>query len=193
MANDDSPKSGDLPPYPEMILAAIEALDDKSGSNKTAISTYIEENYENLPPAHASLLTANLASMKEGGKLAFVKNNYLKPAATAAAADAAAAEPTPKRGRGRPRKDPSAPRPPPKEPKDPTAPKRGRGRPAKAKDPVAEAVAKATAGMPKSGRGRPAGKSPAPKKAKVVKEAPAADASGSAPAKRGRGRPPKAK
>ncbi|KAM0872664.1 hypothetical protein ACQ4PT_038589 [Festuca glaucescens] len=184
MANDGSPKSGDLPPYPEMILAAIEALDDKSGSNKAAISTYIEENYENLPSAHASLLTANLASMKEGGKLAFVKNNYLKPAA---------AEPTPKRGRGRPRKDPNAPPPP---PKDPSAPKRGRGRPPKAKDPVAEAVAKATKGMPKSGRGRPAGKSPAPKKAKVVKEpkpAPAADASGSAPAKRGRGRPPKAK
>jgi hypothetical protein len=168
-----------------MILEAIEVLDDKNGSNKTAISTFIEEKYEGLPAAHASLLTANLASMKESGKLAFVKNNYLKPD-TGADADA---EPTPaKRGRGRTRKDPNAPRPP---PKDPNAPKRGRGRPPKAKDPLAEAVAKATSGMPK-GRGRP----PA-KKAKVAAEpkaaAPAADASGSAPAKRGRGRPPKAK
>ncbi|CAM0951292.1 unnamed protein product [Alopecurus aequalis] len=180
MANEESPKSGDLPPYPEMILAAIEALDEKNGANKSAISTYIEEKYQDLPSAHASLLTANLASMKESGKLTFVKNNYLK------AADAA--EPTPKRGRGRPRKDPNAPRPPPKV-VDPNTPKRGRGRPPKAKDPVAEAVKKATAGMPSAGRGRPA------KKAKVVKEAkpaPAA-ASGSTPAKRGRGRPPKAK
>uniref|UniRef100_A0ACD5Y239 Uncharacterized protein n=1 Tax=Avena sativa TaxID=4498 RepID=A0ACD5Y239_AVESA len=176
MTNDESPKSGDLPPYPEMILEAIEALDDNSGSNKAAISAYIEEKYEDLPSAHASLLTANLASMKESGKLTFVKNNYLKAEAT---------EPTPKRGRGRPRKDPNAPAPTPKA-KDPNTPKRGRGRPPKAKDPVAEA----TSGMPKSGRGRP----PA-KKAKVAAEpkpAPA-DASGSAPAKRGRGRPPKAK
>jgi hypothetical protein len=162
-----------------MILEAIEALDEKSGSNKTAISAYIEGKYDDLPSAHASLLTANLASMKESGKLNFVKNNYLKPDA----------EPTPKRGRGRPpkAKDPNAPA------KDPNPPKRGRGRPPKAKDPMAEAVkdavAKATTGMPRSGRGRPA------KKAKVATEAkPAAAApSGSAPAKRGRGRPPKAK
>ena len=165
-----------------MILAAIEALGDENGSNKSAISTYIEEKYPDLPSAHASLLTANLASMKEEGKLVFLKNNYLKP-------DANAAEPTPaKRGRGRPpkAKDPNAPPPP---AKDPNTPKRGRGRPPKAKDPVAEAVKKATAGMPSSGRGRPA------KKAKVAAEpkpAPAA-ASGDAPVKRGRGRPPKAK
>ncbi|KAE8820893.1 HMG-I/Y protein HMGa [Hordeum vulgare] len=164
-----------------MILAAIEALGDTNGSNKSAISSYIEEKYEGLPSAHASLLTANLASMKEAGKLAFVKNNYLK-------ADAVSATPA-KRGRGRPPKDPNAP---PKPKPDPNTPKRGRGRPPK--DPmsvaVKEAVAKATTGMPK-GRGRPPGPSAA-KKAKVTKEAesPAA-ASGSAPAKRGRGRPRK--
>ncbi|KAM3024802.1 hypothetical protein ACUV84_038428 [Puccinellia chinampoensis] len=184
MANEESPKSGgDLPPYPDMILAAIEALGDENGSNKTAISTYIEENYKDLPSAHASLLTANLASMKESGKLVFLKNNYLK-------ADAAAEPAAPKRGRGRPpkAKDPNAP---PAPVKDPNAPKRGRGRPPKAKDPIAEAVKKATAGMPGSGRGRP------PKKAKVAAEpkpAPAAaSSSGDAPVKRGRGRPPKAK
>ncbi|XP_044335577.1 HMG-Y-related protein A-like [Triticum aestivum] len=131
------------------------ALGDKNGSSKAAISSYIEEKYEGLPSAHASLLTANLASMKEAGKLAFVKNNYLK-------ADAPSATPA-KRGRGRPPKPKAA-------PKDPNTPKRGRGRPPKAKDPMADAVkdavAKATTGMPQ-GRGRPPGPSSA-KKAKVA-------------------------
>ncbi|XP_048530188.1 HMG-Y-related protein A-like [Triticum urartu] len=186
MANDGSPKSGDIPPYPEMIIAAIEALGDKNGSSKSAISSYIEEKYEGLPSAHASLLTANLASMKEAGKLSFVKNNYLK-------ADAPSATPA-KRGRGRPPKDPNAPPKPKAAPKDPNTPKRGRGRPPKVKDPMAdavkEAVAKATTGMPR-GRGRPPGPSSA-KKAKVATEAASpAPGSGSAPAKRGRGRPRK--
>ena len=73
----------------------------------------------------------------------------------------------PKRGRGRPRKNPEAP---PKPPKDPNAPKRGRGRPRKnpvdakpratsAAAPVA--VPAAAASGEKRGRGRPR-KNPAP-------------------------------
>uniref|UniRef100_A0A0D9X821 H15 domain-containing protein n=1 Tax=Leersia perrieri TaxID=77586 RepID=A0A0D9X821_9ORYZ len=140
-AADEATKPAPLPPYPEMILAAIEALNDKNGSNKSAISKFIEGKYGDLPPAHASLLTAHLARMKESGELILPR-------------------------------DPNAPPPPPK----PSSP-RPRGRP-----PKSSSVSDA----PKS-RGRP------PKKAKTA-AAPAplaAAGDGSAPAKRGRGRPPK--
>ncbi|KAI4993866.1 hypothetical protein ZWY2020_008179 [Hordeum vulgare] len=80
--------------------------------------------YGGLPSVHASLLTDNLASMKEAGKLDFVKNNYLK-----------ADEPSTthvKHDHDHVTKDPIPP---------------------KAKDPmviaVKEAVSKATTGMPR--------------------------------------------
>jgi hypothetical protein len=158
----------------QMILEAIDALKDKNGSNKSAVSRHIEGKYGDLPAAHASLLTAHLARMKESGELIFVKNNYFRSDAPDA---------PPKRGRGRPPKqrDPNAPPPAPK-----PASGRPRGRPPKAKAPLDAAVAQATAGMPR-GRGRP------PKKAKTTAAAPAAPAAGdgTAPVKRGRGRPPK--
>jgi hypothetical protein len=174
----------------QMILAAIDGLGDKNGSNKSAISRYIEGKYGELPPAHASLLTAHLSRMKESGELIFLKNNYFR---------ADAPDAPPKRGRGRPPKvrDPNAPPPPPKSPSVGSG--RPRGRPPKPKDPLDAAVKQATAGMPKA-RGRP------PKKAKTEAAADAAASSpaaapapspapasgdGSAPVKRGRGRPPK--
>ncbi|CAL5006115.1 unnamed protein product [Urochloa decumbens] len=182
MATEEAAKPSPLPPYPEMILAAIEGLGDKNGSNKSAISRYIEGKYGELPPAHASLLTAHLARMKESGELIFLKNNYFR---------ADAPDAPPKRGRGRPPKvrDPNAPPPPPKPAAAPSAGSpRPRGRPPKTKDPLEAAVAQATAGMPKA-RGRP------PKKAKTEAAPSPAPASGggdgSAPVKRGRGRPPK--
>jgi hypothetical protein len=157
-----------------MILAAIDALNDKNGSNKSAISRHIEGKHGELPAAHASLLTAHLARMKESGELIFLKNNYFR---------ADAPDAPPKRGRGRPPKarDPNAPPPAPK----PASP-RPRGRPPKAKAPLDAAVVQATAGTPR-GRGRP------PKKVKTSpSSAPApAAADGSTPVKRGRGRPPK--
>lgn len=140
-----------------MILGAIEALDEKAGSNKTAISKYLESKYaEKLPEAHSSLLTAHLDRMKESGEILMVKNNYLKPG------DAPV-----KRGRGRPPK-----------PKDPLAAAvakasegipRPRGRPPKkarveGEEPAKEAegaeekVKAPAAPMPagvKRGRGRP--------------------------------------
>ncbi|XP_072978812.1 HMG-Y-related protein A [Typha angustifolia] len=175
MATEEVSKPPSLPPYPEMILAAISALDEKNGSNKSAISKYMESKYGELPQSHASLLTAHLARMKESGELLFVKNNYVRPGPDA----------PPKRGRGRPPK--------PKQPVVPGAvlpPPRPRGRPPKPKDPLAAAVAKATSGMPKP-RGRP------PKKAKAdpaaATAAPPAAAAGDGAPKRGRGRPPKVK
>lgn len=172
----------------QMILAAIEALDDRNGSNKTAISQHIEGKYEGLlPPAHPSLLTAHLARMKQTGELAFSKNNYFR-----------GDDPSlpPKRGRGRPPKPgrrrrrrctgaaPAAPA---------ASSPRPRGRPPKPRTP--RRGGREGHQWHARARGRP------PKKAKVEQEdpigapaaasAPAAAAEAAPPVKRGRGRPPK--
>ncbi|KAJ3677419.1 hypothetical protein LUZ60_003143 [Juncus effusus] len=176
MATEEVSKPPSLPPYPELILTALKSLNEKEGSNKSAISKYIESKYGELPESHTSLLTAHLARMKESGELIFLKNNYFVPGPGS----------PPKRGRGRPpkAKDPDAPAAPAKEPGSP----KPRGRPPKPKDPIAEAVAKATSGMPKS-RGRP------PKKPRGEAGADAGvPAKVAAPGgKKGRGRPPKVK
>ncbi|XAR73543.1 hypothetical protein NMG60_11007536 [Bertholletia excelsa] len=137
MATEEASKPPSLPPYPEMIIAALDALKEKEGSNKTAISKYIESTYGELPTTHSALLSQHLNRMKESGELVFSKNNYMKfnPSAP------------PKRGRGRPPK-----------PKVPLAPgtvlppPRPRGRPRK--NPNAPSTPKAA---PASGRprGRP--------------------------------------
>ncbi|KAJ0987213.1 hypothetical protein J5N97_005569 [Dioscorea zingiberensis] len=172
-SNEEPPQPTSLPPYSEMIMAAIEALNEKNGSNKSAISKYMESTYGELPPSHSSLLAAHLVRMKESGELIMVKNNYMRPGPDV----------PPKRGRGRPPK-PKAPLAPGAAPPTP----RPRGRPPKPKDPLAAAVAKAASGLPRP-RGRP------PKKARpaVSSAAPAAAGAASSPAgvKRGRGRPPK--
>ncbi|KAG2708377.1 hypothetical protein I3843_05G171900 [Carya illinoinensis] len=160
------------PQYPEMIMAAIEVLNDKNGLNKSAISRYIESNYTDLPAAHSTLLSHHLSKLKQGGQLVLVKNNYMKPDPNA----------PPKRGRGRPPK-PKAPLP----PGTVVSPPRPRGRPPKPRDPFAPPpVPKAKKAS--SGSGRPRGRPP--KKAKTA-AASAAAPSGGPP--RGRGRPPKVK
>ncbi|WCJ25216.1 HMG-Y-related protein A [Euphorbia peplus] len=107
-----------LSSYPEMILAAITALGEKNGSNKTSISKYIESLHRELPPTHTTLLSHHLNKMKNNGDLVFWKNNYMKPDPNA----------PPRRGRGRPPKDPNAP-PKPSKPKSPSAASMGSGRP----------------------------------------------------------------
>ncbi|MQL88682.1 hypothetical protein Taro_021241 [Colocasia esculenta] len=155
----------------QMILAAIDALNDKNGSNKSKISKYIESQYADLPAGHSMLLSHHLNKMKDAGELAFAKNNYLRPDPSS----------PPKRGRGRPPK--------PKEPLPagyvPPSP-RPRGRPPKAKDPNALPPAP----KPKSGDGAPKRRGRPPKKA----PRPAGTSAPAAPGvKRGRGRPPKVK
>ncbi|GAB2224805.1 hypothetical protein Droror1_Dr00005582 [Drosera rotundifolia] len=116
-----------LPSYPEMIYAALDALSNKHGSNKTQISKHIESKYPNrLPPDHPTLLRHHLAVMRSSGELIFFKNNYLRPSPDFI-----------RRGRGRPPK--------PKGPGVPTSPynkarpkgdgvgPRPRGRPRKVK------------------------------------------------------------
>ncbi|MQL91907.1 hypothetical protein Taro_024525 [Colocasia esculenta] len=170
-----NPTAPALPPYPEMILAAIDAIDDKTGGNKTAISKYIESNYQNLPEGHSMLLAHHLNKMKDTGELSFAKNSYTRPDPTS----------PPKRGRGRPPK-PKAPLPPGYVPPPP----RPRGRPPKPKDSLSPVVKKKAPTGPPKPRGRP------PKKARPAAAPSPAPAPASPPApgvKRGRGRPPKVK
>ncbi|XWS63949.1 hypothetical protein CRYUN_Cryun06bG0145400 [Craigia yunnanensis] len=151
--------------YSQMILEAIEALNEKAGSNKSAISKHIESTHSDLPPAHSTLLSHHLNKMKQSGQIVMLKNNYLKPDPNA----------PPKRGRGRPPK-PKIPLP----PGTAGSSSRPRGRPPKPKDPLAPPKPKTTAGT-----GRPRGRPP--KKAKSG----TATAPPPPGVKRGRGRPPK--
>jgi len=156
----------------QMIMAAIEGLNEEEGSSKLAISNYIESSYPDLPPAHSTLLSNTLEKLRVAGQLVFSNGNYMKADPNGAPA---------KRGRGRPPK-----------PKDPLGegvvsdPPRPRGRPPKSRDPLAPLP------QPKkvsSGSGRPRGR---PRK--YPKEAATATAPAAAPGiKRGRGRPPKVK
>ncbi|KAF8407614.1 hypothetical protein HHK36_006747 [Tetracentron sinense] len=172
MATEEVDKPPPLPPYPEMIFAAIDALNDKEGSSKSAISNHIESSYGDVPAGHSSLLSHHLNRMKESGELIMAKNNYMRPNPDA----------PPKRGRGRPPK-PKLPVP----PGTVLSPPRPRGRPPKPRDPSAMAAEspKVSSGSGKSrgrGRGRP------PKKARTTAAVATTAPTGSP---RPRGRPPK--
>ncbi|KAJ0981304.1 hypothetical protein J5N97_009575 [Dioscorea zingiberensis] len=173
MASTEEPSDpSSLPPYSEMIVAAIEALDEKSGSSESSISKYMEATYGSLPSTHSEQLVEELTRMKESGELVVVEDNYRLPET----------DPPPKRGRGRPPKPKT---PVPEAEAMPVS--RPRGRPPKPKDPLAVAVAKAAHGLPKR-RGRP------PKNPRPSAPSPAPAATGAVVGvKRGRGRPPKVK
>ncbi|XP_004490811.1 HMG-Y-related protein A-like [Cicer arietinum] len=157
MATQEVNKPQSLPPYPEMIMKALEALHEPNGSNKSSITNYIESTYGELPEGHSNLVSHHLNQLKESGELVFSKNNYMKPDPNA----------PPKRGRGRPPK-----------PKDPLAPlattvlspPRPRGRPPK--DPNASPKPKVS-----SGSGRPRGR---PKKIARTEDSVSVSASASA-------------
>ncbi|KVI05436.1 HMG-Y-related protein A [Cynara cardunculus var. scolymus] len=156
-----------FPHYPELIFAAIDAIDEKDGANKSTISKHIEATYGNLPTAHSTLLSHHLNKMKAAGQLIMVKNNYVKPDPDA----------PPRRGRGRPPKS--------KQPLPPDtvlSPPKPRGRPPKPRDPLAPK--KVTPSVSGRKRGRP------PKLGSSATKGPSPAASGE---RRGRGRPPKVK
>ncbi|CAA7033761.1 unnamed protein product [Microthlaspi erraticum] len=179
-----------LPPYPQMIIEAIESLNDKNGSNKTTIAKHIESTQQTLPPSHSTLLGYHLNKMKSAGQLIMVKNNYMKPGSQSNA-------PPPKRGRGRPPKPKTQAESGVAETVVAAAvsadPPRSRGRPPKSRDPSEPPV------QPKekiaSGSGRPRGRPP--KKPRVDSETVATPAPEPAAQpnveRRGRGRPPKVK
>ncbi|KAJ7954285.1 HMG-Y-related protein A [Quillaja saponaria] len=168
-SNNPCPLAPPLPEYPEMIMAAIEALNEKEGSSRTAISKHIESTHGDLPAAHSTLLSHHLNKMIQSNQLILLKDNYIKPVSDA----------MPKRGRGRPPK----PKVPLSEDTVVSLP-RPRGRPPKPRDPLApppEPKKKTS-----TGSGRPRGR---PRKAPTTVAAPTENG---AP-RRGRGRPPKVK
>lgn len=142
-----------------MIIKAIVDLNERKGSSSRAIAKYIDATFSNLPHSHAALLVHHLRRLKKKGVLQMVKHSYKLPKKASTKTDAPKRgpgrppKPKPsagdaglvKRGRGRPRKDPSVPKEAPRKPKV--------GRPRKA--PLA-----AGAAAPRP-RGRP------PKKAKA--------------------------
>ncbi|KAL7192650.1 hypothetical protein ACSBR2_024467 [Camellia fascicularis] len=175
MASEEVSKPPSLPPYPEMILAALDALKEKDGSNKSAISKYIESTYGDLPAGHTTLLSHHLNRMKETGQLVFAKNNYMRFDPNA----------PPRRGRGRPPK-PKSPMPPGALP----SPSRPRGRPPKdpnAPPPPPKKVSSSSSSSSSVGSGRPRGRPP--------KSGGSSDGGSGAGEKSGRprGRPPKVK
>ncbi|CAA0831229.1 high mobility group A [Striga hermonthica] len=148
MATEEYNRPHSLPPYPQMIMEALDALKQAEGANKSSISKYMESKYGEMPPRHSDLLSHHLNRMKDIGELLFIKNNYLKPSPDAPLKRGRGRPPKPKeslppdtilppsRPRGRPKKDPNAP-PAPKKPKPPSGPPsmsktgRPRGRPRK--------------------------------------------------------------
>lgn len=148
MATEPVSKPPSLPPYPEMIMGAIDALKEKDGLSKATIGRHIESTYGDLPAGHINSLTEHLNKLKEDGELVLVKNNYMRPDPNA----------PPKRGRGRPPKA-----------KDPNAPELT---PVAAAAPAATAAVAGADGPSSRGRGRPRKDPNAPpsvKKAKTEK------------------------
>ncbi|KAL6225772.1 hypothetical protein ACLB2K_004621 [Fragaria x ananassa] len=170
MATEEVKKPPSLPPYPEMILKAIEGLNESNGSNKSSISRYIESTYGELPAGHSGLLSDHLSKMKDSGELVFWKNNYTKADPNAPPRRGRGRPPKPKdpdqaqaadlasgRPRGRPPKDPDAPPRPPKVKASPGSEK-PRGRPRKMARPTGGLSGSTT--TTDSVTGRPRGRPP---------------------------------
>ncbi|KAJ9172975.1 hypothetical protein P3X46_016159 [Hevea brasiliensis] len=165
-----------------MIFAAIVALNEKNGSNKTSISKYIASKYGNLPTAHTTLLSHHLNRMKGTGELVFWKNNYKKADANALLRRGRDRPPkhkvplppgsvlTPARPRGRPTKDPNA-SPKPVKPKIAVAGSgKPSGRPRKMARPTGgmSGTTTSTALAMATGTGRPRGRPPKVKPVSVT-------------------------
>ncbi|KAH0678242.1 hypothetical protein KY284_019327 [Solanum tuberosum] len=167
--------SSTLPSYPDMIMEAIDALNEEEGSNKSAIWRQIEGTHGTLPPAHGTLLAHHLNQMKQAGQLVMLKNNYMKPNPDA----------PPRRGRGRPPK-PKASVP------VPDGYPRPRGRPPKERVPYAPITVPmkktTTTESSSGGSGKKRGR---PRKYPMTEETLVAVKPIGTP--RGRGRPPKVK
>ncbi|CAI0541277.1 unnamed protein product [Linum tenue] len=122
-----------LPSYSKMIFTAIEALKERDGSSKRAISKYIDHAYHGLlPPNYGDLLANQLKLLKSKGLLDMVKKSYKISGSGGVTAnindlpdltlDSSLQPPPPTQG---PLSPPSV------------GPKRGRGRPPKAKPTTA--------------------------------------------------------
>ncbi|KAL5729551.1 hypothetical protein ACHQM5_002486 [Ranunculus cassubicifolius] len=62
----------DHPSYADMILTAIEDLEEKRGSTKASISEFIKSKHQHLPLAHSTYLTHHLQKLVETGDIVSV-------------------------------------------------------------------------------------------------------------------------
>ncbi|KAK8962498.1 hypothetical protein KSP40_PGU020609 [Platanthera guangdongensis] len=123
----------------QMILAAIAALGEKEGPNKSAIIKFIEATYSgSLEEGYTAEISDALEKLQDSGELQLVRSHFVKVETVA----------SPRRGRGRPKKPKSVPSPGPAA----QTPLR-RGRPPKPKGSHAAAV-KIAGGISRR-RGRP--------------------------------------
>ncbi|KAI3704381.1 hypothetical protein L1987_74599 [Smallanthus sonchifolius] len=125
MADEEINQPPSLPPYTEMIFAAIDDLKEKEDSTESSISNYIESTCSSLPEDHTAILADQLNKLVEDGELVLLNNNYTRPEESVPVKRGRGRPPKPhtqtpapalvetgsevKRGRGRPRKDPNAP------------------------------------------------------------------------------------
>uniref|UniRef100_A0A5K1A613 H15 domain-containing protein n=1 Tax=Nymphaea colorata TaxID=210225 RepID=A0A5K1A613_9MAGN len=63
-----------------MIMAAVRALNEPSGSSKAAISKYMATNYPNVSSSNSTVLLLRL--LKEGGSIVMDKHCYKLPSLT---------------------------------------------------------------------------------------------------------------
>eukprot|EP00261_Vitis_vinifera_P035925 XP_019077168.1 PREDICTED: HMG-Y-related protein B-like [Vitis vinifera] len=126
----------------EMTMAAIEALNDKSGSSKSSISKHIESAHGGLPADHSTLLVHHINRMQQNDNPVMVRNHCMKPDPNA----------PPRKGRGRP-PEPEVPFP----PGTVLTPPRPRCHPLKPRNPFALVSPPKKAS---SGSGKPRGRPP---------------------------------
>ncbi|CAD6220850.1 unnamed protein product [Miscanthus lutarioriparius] len=77
---DKGKKPAAHPPYAEMILEAIAALKERTGSSSVAIAKYVEAKHGGkLPTNFRKQLTVQLKKLAAAGKLTRVKNSFKLP------------------------------------------------------------------------------------------------------------------
>ncbi|CAO2837459.1 unnamed protein product [Amaranthus hypochondriacus] len=172
-----------FPDYSEMIMAAIEGLNDENGSSEEAITGYIESNYPDLPPTYTTHVSYTLEKLKQTGQVVMINEGYYGLNPDGSDEPNNGNGPVVKRGRGRPPK-PKVPLPSGVVP----SPARPRGRPPKPRDPLAPT----TRPVKTPSSGRPRGR---PRKYPIVDGGSATVVAAPPPpsdgVKRGRGRPKK--
>ncbi|KAK3704382.1 hypothetical protein QZH41_000133 [Actinostola sp. cb2023] len=165
-----APKPAEHPKYQEMVLAALGALKDRTGSSRQAIEKYIKANYKVGDNCGTHLKLA-LKRMSDKGSILHVKGTGAS--GSFKLNKAVAVE---KKAKKKVVKKPAAKKPAAKKPaaKKPAAKKAAAKKGAKKSAGKAKAAAKAKPAAKKPAAKKPAAKKPAAKKAKPVAKKPAA-------------------
>ncbi|EFJ18688.1 hypothetical protein SELMODRAFT_419956 [Selaginella moellendorffii] len=84
------------PPYVEMVMEAISFLKERTGSSQHAIAKYLVEKYSSgLPTSFKRMLSIQLKSLSNSGKITKVKNSFKLP--SSASSKSSSRKPAPAR------------------------------------------------------------------------------------------------